>query len=228
MRVLILKNTPAEGPGTIGDYLRDRGLPLDVVELGRGETLPPLEGYGAVVAMGGPMAVYEMGRFPYLEAEAALLRAAVDRGLRVLGVCLGAQVLAHALGGEVTKGTAGQEIGWMHVRLTAEGLVDPIMGALSNGRGPDVTVFQWHGDTFSLPPGARLLAGSGQYRNQAFRLGEYAYGLQFHIEVTAPMLEEWFADEPAYGKTVLADTPHHVETCARLARGFYERFFVED
>ena len=130
-----------------------------------------------LVVMGGPMGVYETDKYPFLAHECRLIAELIRRERPVLGVCLGAQLLARALGARVFPGH-GPEIGFGSVELTKEGKEDPLFGP----SGPSFPVFHWHGDTFELPEGATLLASSTQYPHQAFRFGDYAYALQFHIE----------------------------------------------
>ncbi len=223
MNVLILKNTVSEGPGTIEDFLRERNAFPTVVELGEGEPVPSLDGFEALVVMGGPMAVYEADRHAFLKDGFRAVEGALRMGILVLGVCLGAQALAHVLGAKVYKGST-EEVGWLDVDLTSEGIKDPVVGSLARGGDGTVKVFHWHGDTFELPWGARRLARSTLYDNQAFGYGGTAYGLQFHIEVTREMISKWFRGE-LMEERVLEDTrKYHVE-CRRRATEFYKSFF---
>jgi len=157
------------------------------------------EDFAGLVLLGGPMAVYEHAEIECLDDSLRLVRAALRAGLPILGICLGSQLLAWALGGQVRPGrTMGlrKEIGWFPVRLTQRGVVDPVF----HGFDQDRPVFHWHGDTFALPEGAWLLASSDLYPNQAFRWGRWTYGLQFHVEVTPEMVAafvEAYADELA-------------------------------
>jgi GMP synthase (glutamine-hydrolysing) len=136
--------------------------------------------------MGGPMGVYEQARYPFLSTEIALLKDAVAAGLPVLGVCLGAQLLAAALGAKVAKNPQ-KEIGWHPLMREPGADGDPLFAAF----GQTETVFQWHGDAFALPKGAVRLASSPLCPQQAFRFGRSAYGLQFHVEVTETMVRAW-------------------------------------
>jgi GMP synthase (glutamine-hydrolysing) len=154
------------------------------------EQLP--EDCSALVVMGGTMGVNEQEQHPWIERELALIRQAIDTARPVLGVCLGAQILAAAGGANVYPGDPPKEIGWGTIKLTPEGRSDPLSRFLANPATAEPTnVFQWHGDTFDLPPGGVLLAGSARFPQQAFRLGRAAYGLQFHFEVTEQMIRHW-------------------------------------
>lgn len=229
MRALILKNIEAEGPGTIGDYLEETSWGCDVVELEKGELPPPVEDYRSVVVMGGPMGLYEVEDYPYLRNGFRAVEEAFKAGKKVLGVCLGAQVMAQVLGARVYKGHA-KEVGWLDITLTGDALANPAMRAMAEppgGEGPSerFKVFHWHGDTFDLPGGAVRLAGSDLYENQAFSYGGGSYALQFHVEVTPGMLAEWFSGEPE-ADGVMSDTAKYFEECNFRARNFYEKFFT--
>ncbi len=223
MKILIVKNIPLEGPGTIEEFLKKKGVSYEIVEFSKGEIVKSSKGYTHLVVMGGPMAVYEMDRYPYLRDEADLIEEFIEKGKAVLGICLGAQMIAHVLGARVYPGDE-KEIGWYRVDLTEDGLTDPAMMCLEVDRTGKAEVFQWHGDTFDLPEGAVRLASSEIYPNQAFRYSEACYALQFHIEITPEMLKEWFEDDPEGTKNVL-----YAETIfndyLRRAEGFYSRFF---
>ncbi|MEW6674458.1 MAG: gamma-glutamyl-gamma-aminobutyrate hydrolase family protein [Nitrospirota bacterium] len=177
------------------------------------------------------MAVYEMEKYPHLMVESRLIREAINRGMRVLGICLGAQMVAHCLGAEVYPGPQ-KEIGWYHIELTGDGLRDPLMRRLAiHPRVGDFwrrfKVFHWHSDTFNLPLGAVLLASSELYKNQAFRYGDDVYGFQFHIEVTKDMLLEWFKDMPE-GEQIMAETEKIYDEYVGRATNFYKAFFRKE
>jgi GMP synthase-like glutamine amidotransferase len=195
--LLVLQHIACEPPAAFEDELRDRGLELARVELDEGEPLPDWREFAATVVMGGPMGAYEDGAHPWLRAEKALLRDAVESDHPVWGVCLGAQLLAAALGARVYPGEQ-PEVGLLPVELTAAAAADEVF-AVAPSRFPTL---QWHGDTFDLPAGATLLAGSPAYPHQAFRFRR-AYGLQFHLEVTPELAAEWGA-VPAYADSLEA------------------------
>ncbi len=226
MKILIVKNISSEGPGTIEDYLRDHKLPYTVVDLNNGGLVPSLDQFTHLVVMGGPMAVYEMHIHPYLKNEAALIEQAIKADKHVLGVCLGAQMLAHVLGAKVYPG-GHKEIGWYEVSLTDEGMKDPAMAGLSAGNRPVAQVFQWHGDTFDLPQGAARLASSDLYSNQAFRYGDRVYALQFHIEVTPVIVHDWLKHEKGIDfKRIAAESDKIFSPYLERAKNFYGKFFV--
>ncbi len=228
MAVLILKNITTEGPGTIGDFLVKEGIPLRIVELGSGETSPPLDKFDTLVVLGGPMGVYEKDKFPHLMTGSRVIREAINRNMKVLGICLGSQMTAYCLGADVYPGPE-KEIGWYHIELTGDGLKDPLMRKLAtHPRVGDFwrkfKVLHWHGDTLDLPPGATLLASSALYKNQAFRFGDRVYGFQFHIEVTKDIIRQWFKDMPGIGE-IIDETEDIYEEYIGRAINFYKEFF---
>ncbi|MBI1390767.1 MAG: type 1 glutamine amidotransferase [bacterium] len=185
--VLFLQNITIEGPGRIKNFLLDWNIPFHICDLYQNETPPdhPAD-FCAIVALGGPMNVDEEDRYPFLAAEKQFLRRAVDENVPVLGVCLGGQLLARALGAVVTRNPRG-EIGWLDIELTSEGRASPFF----EGLPPVTPVFQWHGDAFAIPDAAVRLAGSAICANQAFSYGDRALGLQFHLEVDENDVAEW-------------------------------------
>jgi GMP synthase (glutamine-hydrolysing) len=193
MRVLVLQHIACEPPGVFEDVLVERGHALARVELDEGEPLPGGP-WDAIVAMGGPMSVNDESEHPWLVAEKALIADHVRTGRPFWGSCLGAQLLAAALGARVYAGPI-PEVGVLAVELTEAGKTDPVAGSLP----PRIDTLQWHGDTFDLPDGAVLLASSPAYPHQAFRVGRTAYAVQFHVEVTQAMGEDWAA-VPAYAE----------------------------
>ena len=191
MRTLVLQHIACEPPGVFEDVLRDRGASLQRVELDEGEQLPDWREFDAIVAMGGPMSANDDEALPWLTAEKLLIAEAVRADKPFWGVCLGVQLLAASLGARVYPG-AVPEVGILPVALTLDGLTDPVFAGLPH----EVLTLQWHGDTFDLPHEAVRLAGSPAYPNQAFRIRR-AYGVQFHLEVSAEMAREW-AEVPEY------------------------------
>jgi GMP synthase (glutamine-hydrolysing) len=185
-RACVLQHIRCEPPGLFSGLLADRGFVAETIELDEGGTLPDWRDVDLVLAMGGPMGVNDEAKHPWLVAEKAWIAAAVRAGTPYLGVCLGAQLLAASLGAQVRTGET-PEVGVLPVEVTGPGRADPVFGAL----GAQFPALQWHGDTFAIPAGGVHLGRSAAYPNQAFRFGEVAYGVQFHVEVTGPMLSEW-------------------------------------
>ena len=195
-RLLVVQHEPSAPPGLLAVAAAATGVELQVVEA-PGEPVPvTLDGADGLVVLGGVMDADETDDYPHLARTLELVADAAARSAPALGICLGAQLAAAALGGRAYPGPAGEEIGWSKVELTDAGRADPVVGAL---REP-VELFQWHHDTFDPPPGATLLAGGAVYPSQAFRLGSVV-AVQFHPEVDGPMLAAWWAGTtppPAY------------------------------
>jgi GMP synthase-like glutamine amidotransferase len=184
MRVLAFRHVPFEGLGLIEPALRLRHIEVDYADLYQaGAAAPDAGRYDGLIFMGGPMSVND--DLPFLRQEMEFIRQATAGRLPVLGICLGSQLIARALGATVRRNSA-KEIGWYGLRFTPAAVGDRLFDGLSQE-----TVFHWHGETFDLPPGAELLASSDLCRNQAFRAGERVYGLQFHLEVTPEMIADW-------------------------------------
>ncbi len=227
MHVLIVKNVLSEGAGTITDHLHNEDIPYTIVEASIGDILPDTQSFTHLVIMGGPMAVYEMHRYDYLQNEALLIDRAIKANKRVLGICLGAQMVAHVLGAKVYAGS-GKEIGWYEVELTEDGIKDPFLSELAIPGKKVAEVFQWHGDTFDLPAGAVRLASSSLYPNQAFRYQDGVYALQFHIEVTPMIVHDWLVSEREIDfSAITADSGRIYEAYRERARKLYELFFKE-
>jgi GMP synthase (glutamine-hydrolysing) len=224
-RAIVLQHTPTEGPARVAELLAERHFALDVRHLYRGDAVPEHVVAGEmIVAMGGPMGVGDVDdpRYPFLAGEVALLREAVARDRPVLGICLGAQLLAAAAGARVYPNTRrsadgaavlAREVGWGPVDL-ADVAREPALAGL---RAKEM-VLHWHGDTFDLPRGAVLLASTSVCRNQAFRLGWKHFALQFHCELSADAIAVWVRDDATYvreangedgGARILADTARY-------------------
>jgi GMP synthase-like glutamine amidotransferase len=231
MNVLIIKHIENEGPGLLEYCLLQAKIPYQILNLETGARLPKINGLSHLIFMGGPMNVYEEDRYPFLRDEDLFIKEAIQRGKAILGICLGAQLIAKALGARVFKAPV-KEIGWYDVSLTKIGLQDPLLSDLPR----TFPVFQWHGDTFEIPNGAKLIATSSPISHQAFRYGEKAYGLQFHLEVTEEMIREWmetyeeeFKDcqtpPPSSKAQIMTETEMKIETSIRRGIGFLTNFF---
>jgi GMP synthase (glutamine-hydrolysing) len=186
-KILVFQHVPYEPLGTLDPLLKEAGFRIRYVNFGRDpHQRPSLEKYEALIVLGGPMNAHQIDTWPNLLTEVEVIREAVQSGMSVLGICLGAQLLAKALGGRVSRNEQ-REIGWYDVQLTEAGRSDPVMSTFAATQ----RVFQWHEDGISLPEGADHLAASPASPVQAFRFGEHAYGFQFHLEVDASLVERW-------------------------------------
>ena len=225
--VLVFQHDPFEDLGFFAEVLEKQSAEYRVVRLFHGEM--PAEDWqhvSALIILGGPMSVVEEDSFPFLRWEKRIIRAAIDEAVPILGVGLGAQLIAATLGTPVFHG-AVKEIGWSPISITPHGQVDSLLGYLPES----ATVFQWHGDGFELPTGAIRLASSVNYQNQAFRVGKSIYGLQFHLEVTPRMIERWIDERSkdlaltpyVLPEKILADT----QSYAPALKYYGERFLTE-
>ena len=186
-KLLVCQHVAWEPLGTLDRKLRSSGFRIRYVNFGRDPLAKPsLDGYGGLVILGGPMNVDQVERHPHLATEVDLVRAAMEKGLPILGICLGAQLIAKAMGAAVRTADR-MEIGWHDVKLTEEGAKDPVLSNV--GEAP--RLFQWHEDVFDLPAGATHLASSERCAYQAFRVGPNVYGFQFHLEVDERLVDRW-------------------------------------
>ncbi len=199
-KILVFQHVPYEPLGTLDPLLKESGFRIRYVNFGRDPHVrPSLDRYAAVIVLGGPMNADQIDSHPNLITEVDILREALDRDMSVLGICLGAQLLAKALGGSGRRNPT-REIGWYDVELTQQGREDPVLSTFATRQ----EVFQWHEDGIELPQGAVHLASSPASRVQAFRWGEHAYGLQFHLEVDSSLVERWLT-VPSHQATLVEE-----------------------
>ena len=223
MKIFAFRHAAFEELGTLRPALEARGFEVESIELYEpGARVPEIAEAAGLVFMGGPMCAND--DFPYLHREVELIREAVLLGTPVLGICLGSQLIAKALGASVHK-SAMPEIGWFEIDLTTAGLSDAVFA----GAGNPLPVFHWHEDTFEVPPGAELLATAPACANQAFRRGRNIYGFQFHPEMTPAMIEDWQRHADVCGEAVDAIDPalHAVplaKLCERIVDGWTGTF----
>ena len=222
MRVVAFRHVPFEGLGLIEPALAECGIEIESIDLAlEHSTIPDVSGAAGLIFMGGPMSAND--DLPYLQREMELIRQAVEYGQPVLGVCLGAQLMAKALGGRVYRNPV-KEVGWFDIELTDTGRQDPVLSALDERE----TVLQWHGETFDLPAGAQWLARSEACAHQAFRVDANAYGLQFHLEVTPDMIADWCTQDANCGDLRELDGPidpkRNAERLAGLSRLVFGRW----
>ncbi len=230
-KILVFQHVAHELLGTLNPLLKDSGFRIRYVNFDRDPAArPSLDGYFGLVVLGGPMSVDQVDLYPFLAVEVELVAEALQRGMPVLGICLGAQLLARALGADV-RPHHSKEIGWYQINPTAAGADDPVFAGMSDTEH----IFQWHGDTFDIPSGAVHLASSPDCENQAFRYGDTAYGFQFHLEVDRPMVERWLtvphnrqeitdlngAIDP---EQIRSDTLQHIDKLQRLSDDTFSRW----
>ncbi len=227
--LLVLQHAACEPPGVYEDELHERGIAFERVVLDEAPAMPDWRDHAGIVAMGGAMGAYEEAAHPWLADERELIAEAVKAGKPYWGVCLGAQMLAAALGAKVAPGPA-PEIGMTTVRLTADAARDPVF----KDAPQEFRTLQWHGDTYELPAGARRLACSDLYEQQAFAFGS-AYAVQFHLEVDGGLAERW-TEVPAYaeelrelgssGSRMLAEVRAAEAETVPLARALFARWLA--
>jgi GMP synthase (glutamine-hydrolysing) len=218
-RLLVVQHEPSFPPGLRVAAPPASGVELQVVEA-PGQPLPvTFGGADGLVVLGGAMDADETDAHPHLARTMELVRDAAAGSVPTLGICLGAQLAAAALGGRAYPGPAGEELGWTKVELTEAGRADPVTGALSE----PAELFEWHHDVFDPPPGATLLAGGAVYPSQAFRLGSVV-AVQFHPEVDGPLLAGWWATStppPAYPLAeAMAGAARNAANATRLLEAF--------
>jgi GMP synthase (glutamine-hydrolysing) len=177
MRIHFIQHVPFEGPANIGKWAKNRGFDISVTHLYAGQSLPDIKDIDMAAVMGGPMNIYEYTEYPWLKHEKLWLKQAIDADRAVIGICLGAQLIAHVLGAQI-KQNNNTEIGWFKVELSDMGRKDSLLSKLPKS----FTAFHWHGDTFTIPPGSVHLASSDACMNQAFQYGRRALGMQFHLD----------------------------------------------
>lgn len=216
--ILIITHDSHEGPGTLGTFLESAGAGIRTIKLYESDALPddPRD-VDAIVSMGGPMSVHDEKIYPFLRQEKEFLVKSIEANVLVLGICLGAQLIARACHAAVLREQV-HELGWSKVSVTDEGKRDILFQGLSQ----TLRVFQWHEDVFDIPEGATILATSKACSNQAFRYRN-AYGLQFHIEVTKDMLSEWLKDNPKCTK-ILQSYNRIAQEFERQSQTLYSNF----
>jgi GMP synthase (glutamine-hydrolysing) len=229
-KILVFQHVPYEPLGTLDPLLKEAGFRIRYVNFGRDpDHRPSLQGYSALIVLGGPMNSDQIDTYPNLITEVEIIRSAAERGMSVLGICLGAQLLAKSLGGKVRRNPS-REIGWSEVELTEAGRGDPVLADF----GTRQEVFQWHEDGIELPACCEHLARSPASEVQAFRYGEHAYGFQFHLEVDESLIDRWLTvpenqpmlqEEGAVSPDVLRQqTAASIDDLGQLSRRTFSRW----
>ena len=206
MRIHYFQHVPYEGLGNIEGWIKSQKYALSATRFYAADPLPQLAGIDWLIIMGGPMGAYDDKKYPWLTAEKQFIRDSINAGKKVLGICLGAQLIANVLGAKVYP-HIHKEIGWFPLKLTDEGREAKAIREFPG----EFLVFHWHGDTFSFPPGAQHLAETVACRNQAFSYGDKVVGLQFHLDVQRENIEQWIKN----GAAELVKGPY-VQTAAQM------------
>ncbi len=228
MHFLVLQHLDIEPPALLADCLIKAGHIVESVRIDRKEAIPKTpEGYAGMIVMGGPMSANDDS--PFIKEEIALLQQAIRQNFPVLGICLGAQLLAKAAGADILP-SPERELGWYRLLPTLDSESDPLFSTLP---AKAINVFQWHGETFSLPPDATLLASCAGIPNQAFRLGSCQYGLQFHVEVDEAIIRQWINSGESERKhlgengirDILSEIPQHLSAMQLFCNNMCTQWF---
>jgi len=226
-KILVFQHVAHEILGTLHPLLKDTGFRIRYANFGRHPDLKvDVSGYDGLVILGGPMGVYDTNEYPHLHAEIHAIQQLLRADKPILGICLGAQLIAAALGAKVEP-QKEKEVGWCDLALTKAGVDDGVVGEMKGAE----KIFQWHQDGFALPPEAENLATSTKCPNQAFRYRDKVYGFQFHLEVDEPLIERWLTLpghagwlNPALTDQIRRETPQHVSRLKDLSGKVFSRF----
>jgi len=230
-KVIVFQHVAHEILGTLNPLLKQQGFRVRYVNYERHpDVKPSLEKYNGLIILGGSMGVYEAEHYTHIKVELQLIESALKKNIPILGICLGAQLLAHVLGADVKK-SHEKEVGWCDVELTANGAKDPLFEHFR----PTEKIFQVHGDTFDIPKSSEHLARSKVCEGQAFRYGEKVYGLQFHLEVDRAMIQRWLqnpknlkdlldSSTPLNTEKIIAETDLYVANSVDLSNKTFMKF----
>lgn len=229
-KITVFQHVPHEILGTLNPLLKASGFRLKYVNFSRNPSAQPnLQNSDGLVVLGGPMNVCQIDDYPHFKTELKCIEYALKKGIPILGICLGSQLLAHALGAKIHK-NPDLEIGWHEVSLTQEGQNDSFLSPIKT-KAP---IFHWHGYTFDVPKSAQHLAFSDKCKNQAFRYNHNVYGLQFHMEVTKNLIEKWLVVpsnqndlqnlKDVTPNHILQDTKIHIQNLETLAHSCFQNF----
>ena len=191
--ILIIQHSPSEQPALLDRIFESQAVRRTLLHPYLGESFPNLDEISGIISLGGPMSAFEEDSHPWIASECRFLKEAHSAGLPIIGICLGGQLLAKALGASVERAPE-PEMGWLPIEINQDGLNDPIFGAIAETLGPEIIAYHWHQDTFHLPESAVLLARTSACPRQAYRVGSRAYGLQFHPEVDSKLVSQWLEE----------------------------------
>lgn len=230
-KILVCQHVPYELLGTLDPLFRNSRFRIKYNNFSRHpDSIPKIDTYDGLVVLGGPMNVDETDKYPHLAYEVDLIRETIHQKKPVLGICLGAQLTAKALGAKVKKNKV-KEIGWYKINLTNDGKNDAVIAPVKKLS----KIFQWHGDTFDIPDGATHLASSPDCANQAFKYKDFVYGFQFHLEVDEATIKRWLvvpeneADVAEMAgisdpQKILDETPHYIDELKQVSNEVFNEF----
>lgn len=230
-RILLFQHVPYEPLGVLSPLIRQRGHRIRYINFSRDpEATPDVSKYDALIILGGPANVDEIDKAPHLYTEIDSIKKALDHDLPILGICLGCHMLAAACGASVYRADC-KEVGWHTLRPTIAGADDPLIRHWQ----PEEKIFQWHGRTFDIPAAANQLVEGNQVPHQAFSINHHAYGFQFHLEVSEPLIKRWVslpiyrgdldqADIAGHQQQILNDTTHFMARSEQLAKDVFGAF----
>ena len=225
MKISVLQHAAFEGPGEIADWATQQGHVVAIHHLYRGDVLPGLDDFDLLVIMGGEMNIYQYRDWPWLKAESAFIKAALNAGKKAIGMCLGAQLIADVLGARVVQNPV-YELGWLPITWTHE------VRAFFSKLPSESTVLHWHGDTFSLPEGTMRLASSEACFEQGYLVPGKCLGLQFHMEVDPALVKEYVAGQGTWPagrfvqepRAILGEAGKHCTVNRELLHGMLDAF----
>lgn len=230
MNVLVIRNLPFQTRSTVEAFLIDKNIPHKLIQPLQGDKIPNTKDYDTLIILGGLMGAYEGDMYPFIDEEIKLAREFILSEKKILGLCLGAQIMASSLGARVYKGDKN-EIGWCDLEINENILYDEKVKKISKHpkTGKEETVIKvlnWHGDTFNLPDNVELLGSTKQYKYQGFKYKNNAYALQFHIESTEEMINDWIDEAQVDPIIIKQETIAYLEDFQGRANAFYEVFFA--
>lgn len=229
MNVLVIRNLPFQTKSTVETFLTDKNIPHKLIQPLLGDKIPDKKNYDTLIILGGLMGAYEGDMYSFIEEEIKLARNFILSEKKTLGFCLGAQIMACALGARVYKGDR-KEIGWCDLEIKENILYDEKVKMISKHAKTAkeekvIKVLNWHGDTFDLPRDVELLGSTKQYKHQGFKYKNNAYALQFHLEVTEEMIDEWIDETEIDPAIIKQETTIYLEAFQARANAFYNEFF---
>ncbi|MEW5822019.1 MAG: hypothetical protein AB1782_17630 [Cyanobacteriota bacterium] len=230
MNVLVIKNTTMQSLSTLEDYLEKRNISHKIVSLLKGECLPNINNFDTLVILGGYMSANDESIFPFIRTEIDIVKEFISKRRKILGICLGSQIIAKALNAKVYKGP-NKEIGWFDFKLNINSTRNKLFTTFvenpeSNRIDDYIKVFHWHGDTFDIPEGCYNIGSTDNYMNQGFIIGDNVFAMQFHFEISYEMIKELVFKNQCNQDLILNETMLYLNEYSSRAKNFYKNFFI--